>query len=177
MNCGICFDIINKSVCGNCKHHYCYECLINWLKTKNNCPKCNNLLSEINYDKEYDDLINEYNKLLNSFSSSEQSDLEIINSNNNSNIYKIENFIEKKIIIDFNNHKNEDIGITISNNSNGPGIKIIKIIKNKIADLYKLKRGDIILFINNIPCINHKQSIDIIQNLSLSYKKCEFTFL
>lgn len=183
MNCGICFDIIKKSVNGNCNHHYCYDCLINWLKTKNNCPKCNNILSEINYDKEYDEIVLEYKNLLNKFEISQELNNTNENFNNeNENINEekklfLNNITEKKITIDFNNHHNEDMGITIINNCNGPGIKISKIIKNKIASLYNIKKGDVILFINNIPCINHKQSMEILQNLSLSYKKCELLFL
>jgi C-terminal processing protease CtpA/Prc len=76
----------------------------------------------------------------------------------------------KKILIDFNKYKNEEIGITLTNNTNGPGVKIKKVIQDKLAYKNNLKKGDIILFINNIPCINHKQSIETLENLSLSYK-------
>jgi len=55
--------------------------------------------------------------------------------------------------------------------------KIKKIIQNKLAYKHNLKKGDIILFINNIPCINHKQSIETLENLSLSYKMVELVLL
>lgn len=166
MICGICLETINKSVMGSCNHHYCYECLINWLKTKNKCPKCNNILYEINFDKEFDELISDYKKI-----KGENSPIKRYNYNS------IENIIENKITIDFNKYKNEEIGITLTNNSNGPGVKIKKVIQNRIAYKNNLKKGDIILFINNIPCINHKQSIETLENLSLSYKKVELVLL
>jgi hypothetical protein len=174
MICGICLEIINKSVIGNCNHHFCYECLINWLKTKNTCPKCNNILYEINFDKEFDDIIRDYKNI-----KGENSPLKknTINTSPMKNNNYIESIIEKKILIDFNKYKNEEIGITITNNSNGPGIKIKQIIQNKIAHKHNLKKGDVILFINNIPCINHKQTIEIIENLSLSYKNMELILL
>lgn len=164
MICGICLEIIDKSVIGNCNHHFCYECLINWLKTKNKCPKCNNILYEMNFDKEFDDIIKDYKKIKGENSQSKINILRIKDNN------YIESIIEKKILIDFNKYKNEEIGITITNNTNGPGIKIKNVLQNKIAHKHNLKKGDVILFINNIPCINHKQSIEIIENLSLSYK-------
>ena len=74
-------------------------------------------------------------------------------------------------------HKNEEIGITVTNNETGPGVKIKKVIQNKLAYKHKLKKDDIILFINKIPCINHKQSIEILENLSLSYKMVELILL
>ena len=95
----------------------------------------------------------------------------------NNNYNSIENIIEKKILIDFNKHKNEEIGITLTNNINGPGVKIKKVIQNKLAYKHNLKKGDIIIFINNIPCINHKQSIETLENLSLSYKIVELILL
>lgn len=164
MICGICLDLINESANGSCNHHFCYKCLLNWLKNKNKCPKCNNNIYEINFDKEYDDLLNEYKKT--------NSKILI----NNINEERIE-CIEKKIVIDFNNYKNEDIGITITNNSNGPGVKIEKILYGKVAYKHHLKKGDIIIFINKIPCINHKQSIEILENLCLSYKLVEIILL
>ena len=176
MICGICLETINKSVMGSCNHHYCYDCLINWLKTKNKCPKCNNILYEINFDKEFDELINDYRKI-----KGENSPIKRYNTlysglqDNNYNY--LENIIEKKILIDFNKYKNEEIGITLTNNTNGPGVKIKKVIQNKLAYKHNLKKGDIILFINNIPCINHKQSMEILENLSLSYKIVEVVLL
>lgn len=165
MICGICLEIINKSVIGICNHHFCYECLIKWLKTKNTCPKCNNILYEINFDKEFDDIVKDYKRI------------KCVNSPLKKYNNCIESIIEKKILIDFNNYKNEDIGITIINNTNGPGVKIKKILENKLAYKHNLKKGDIILFINNIPCINHKQSIQIIENLAISYKHMEIILL
>ena len=163
---------------GSCNHHYCYDYLINWLKTKNKCPKCNNILYEINFDKEFDELISDYRKI-----KGENFPIKRYNTiyrglqENNYNYNCMENIIEKKILIDFNKHKNEEIGITLTNNTIGPGVKIKKVIQHKLAYKNNLKKGDIIIFINNTPCINHKQSIETLENLSLSYKIVELVLL
>jgi hypothetical protein len=81
---------------GSCNHHYCYD-LINWLKTKNKCPKCNNILYEINFDKEFDELISDYRKI-----KEENSPIKRYNTiysglqDNNYNYNCMENIIEKK---------------------------------------------------------------------------------
>ena len=139
------------------------------------CPKCNNILYEINFDKEFDELISDYRKIKGENSPIRYNTIYRGLQENNYNC--MENIIEKKILIDFNKHKNEEVGITLTNNINGPGVKIKKVIQNKLAYKHNLKKGDIILFINNIPCINHKQSIETLENLSLSYKIVEFILL
>ena len=60
-------------------------------------------------------------------------------------------------VIDSNNLK-----ITLINNTKGPGVKI-KNVNNNL-----LKIGEIILFINGISIINHKQAIDIINHSIIS---------
>lgn len=60
-------------------------------------------------------------------------------------------------VINSNNLK-----ITLINNTKGPGVKI-KNVNNNL-----LKIGEIILFINGISIINHKQAIDIINHSIIS---------
>ena len=59
-------------------------------------------------------------------------------------------------------------GVSLKNNS--PGVKIIRLNKKDQFYKYGVPLNSIILFINNIPCINHKQSIDIIDSRTLSNK-------
>lgn len=66
-------------------------------------------------------------------------------------------------------------GISLKNNS--PGVKIIRLNKKDQFYKYGVPLNSIILFINNIPCINHKQSIDIIDSLTLSNKNIKLKFL
>ena len=99
MICGICLETINKSVMESCNHHYCYDCLINWLKTKNKCPKCNNILYEINFDKEFDELISDYRKIKGGNSPLRYNTIYSGLQDNNYN--SIESIIEKKILIHF----------------------------------------------------------------------------
>lgn len=55
-------------------------------------------------------------------------------------------------------------------NNKGPGVIIINIVKNNIAYYSGLKINDVILYINNIECTNHKHCIDILDNYKLSCK-------
>lgn len=155
MDCPICFNIIKKSAIGSCTHHFCMSCLIKWCEfggTK--CPLCKLPIIEIRPDKEFDKItaLSDSSDLLESLNLSERSDL----SNN-----------DGKIIVDFK--KNDLAGVTLENNygflsmnSRGPGVVISKI--NEYQYCYKcgLRKNDIILFINNIPCSEHNQTVNII---------------
>lgn len=137
MECPICYNLINNSAMGSCCHHFCYECLIKWCRmSKSNCPVCKEKIYEIKLDKEFDN-INNPKCLLNDFI----------------------NFKQNIIKIDFSNN-NILPGITLKNNN--PGVKIIKLVKNGRFALSGFELGDIIISINNVPTINHIDSIKII---------------
>jgi len=116
------------------------------------CPKCKIIISEIKPDPEFD-FIN----------------TSIINSEIFIDISK--NYKEK--IINFK--QTEAAGITLTNNyknnKRAVGVKISKIDKKKQCYESGLRINDIIININNIPCINHKQAIDIVNYCVLSGKQ------
>ena len=146
MDCPICYNLLTNSCIGSCCHHFCLGCLIKWCEHGGtSCPVCKTLISEIRPDIEF-------NK---------------INCPENPNI-STEN-LSHCIIVNFS--KNESAGITLENNSSfggfgkrGPGVVITKIDNKKNCYVAGLREGDILLFINNVPCVNHKQSVDIIDN-------------
>jgi len=158
MECPICYNIITNSCFGSCSHHFCNACLINWCKhLGTTCPVCKTFISEIKPDIEFDNLTNQ-----------------IINNNNNNNTNSIiidnSTLINREIVI---NHEQRDLaGITLKNNYNqynrAPGVMISNIDTKYKCYKSGLRKNDIILNINNIPCINHKQSIDIINHCTLS---------
>ena len=87
--------------------------------------------------------------------------------NNPDEISKVSE-IPSQISINCSNEK-KYTGMTIKNNYNwlrlgkkGPGVVVHKLNNKNIFKDSGLKVGDIILFINNVPCIDHKQVIDII---------------
>ena len=180
MNCPICFSIIENSCVPSCSHHFCYECLIKWVKNNgNNCPICKQFINEIKIDTEFDILqkiilqnIKNYNNILDN------------NLHTNNILNKLSNHKELIILpedigftsIDTKYNDNDKIGITIKNN-NGPGVKVISLKKDKLAYKHGVRVNNIILFINNIPCQNHQQSVDIINHLILSGKKIKLTLL
>ena len=148
MECPICFDVIYKSAVPSCSHHFCYSCLKNWcLQGVYKCPICKLDINEIKFDKEFDSINNKDNIEYN-----------IINNN--------------KIIIEFDN--NDNAGITLENNSYNfsrrPGVRVKNIKLDKKMYKSGIRKNDIILFINNIPCSDHVNSINIINYSSANGK-------
>lgn len=137
MECPICFNLISNSCVGSCMHHYCYTCLIKWISFSCTCPTCKKPILEIKFDKEFDSI-------------------------NNPDCSILFEEVTKKVEIFFND--NTPPGITISTNKSGPGIKIIKLNQNDKCYKSGLRTGDIILFMNSVPCYTHEQSIKIIKN-------------
>ena len=88
-------------------------------------------------------------------------------------IHRITFNTEHVMNIDFKN-LNTHPGITIK--TNFPyGVKIIKINKKDECFKQGLRKNDIIIFINNIPCISHEQTINIIKDMHRKLKniKCK----
>lgn len=156
MECPICFEIIYKSATPSCSHHFCYTCLKDWcIKGGSQCPICKKYINEIKFDIEFD------------------------NINNKSKInYELnESNICNKIVVNFDN--NDNAGITLENNSinykRRPGVRVKNIKYDKKMYKSGIKKGDIIIFINNIPCSDHVSVINIINYSSANGKEiiCE----
>ena len=159
MECPICYNIIKNSVIGSCTHHFCLLCLIKWCEFGGaKCPTCRTIISEIRHDREFD-IIN--------------------NPKESTEVSQLPYQISIKCT-----HENKCTGITLKNNYNwlglgsrGPGVVIHKIKNKEIFDNSGLKVNDIIIFINNIPCIDHKQVIDIINRCIFINSTINFTLL
>lgn len=154
MDCIICQSKIKESGIGSCRHHFCFSCLINWCENGGtSCPICKTFIYEIKRDLEFDILLNQIYKK---------------DKETQDNFKSLINFLPTNTInIYFN--KNEKAGITLENNfrsknllKRGPGVKIIKINSKDKCYTSGLRINDVIISLNNIPCIDHKQSIDII---------------
>ena len=180
MECAICFNVIKKSAVALCNHHFCFHCLVRWCHYSTVCPKCKTDITEIKFDPEYDILIRELcklnvdidkignDKIGNDEKNNHDDKLLKIDSLNKSskNNTSITNVVGggniKEIVVTFSNHN--EVGLTVSNNSNGPGVLISKVFKGGRGERCGLKKGNIILFINNVPCINHVQCINIFKH-------------
>ena len=173
MECRICFSTIKNSCIGSCSHHFCFECLLRWCKKNNSCPVCRSMINQIIFDKEFDELVYKYNLLLNKLGSEndelgldELGDIEFGHD-------EIENigdgYYFLNITICYDDIIMKNLLVTFKNNK-GPGVIVSKIDKNGRAYHYGLRLNDNILFINNISCINHKQSICIFNYCDLSRK-------
>ena len=182
MECAICFNIIRKSAVGLCNHHFCFHCLVRWCHFSTVCPKCKTDITEIKFDPEYDLLVKELCKLnvdIDKIGNDDISNGKDKDNDSNDKDFKIKSLNNsirgessitnvvgggniKEIVITFSN--NNEVGLTVSNNSNGPGVLISKVFKGGRGEECGLKKGNILLFINNVPCINHVQCINIFKH-------------
>jgi hypothetical protein len=136
MDCPICFNLIENSCIGSCTHHFCYKCLIKWIKKGGkNCPLCKIRINNIQLDKEFDSINNPTQKLI-----------------------KIDCI--KKILIDFSNKLAP--GITLKN-SKGLGVIVVSTKKDQSFYKANILPNSCILSLNGVPCLNHKDSIFIVE--------------
>jgi len=145
--CPICLDNIKYASIGSCTHHFCFYCLYKHCQRSNECPMCKAKIYEIKFDREFDNILN-------------RDSLPTLKYDNETIIYQI------------NTIKNP--GITIANNTKGPGVIVKKIKESGLFKQYSFKNGDVILFINDIPCTNHVNVMEQIMFLHNSNKpmKC-----
>lgn len=144
MECPICYEKIKFSAIATCTHHFCLNCLIDWCnKGGEYCPICKTRIETIRRDLEFDKL-------------------------NGSLDIELDNVVS---ILKINFLKDSEAGITLENNyslinlgNRLPGVRVCKIDKTKQCYKDGLRHGDIILFINKIPCVNHRQVISIFNN-------------
>lgn len=136
MDCPICFNLIENSCIGSCSHHFCYKCLIKWIsKGGKTCPLCKIRINNIQLDKEFDSINNPTQKL-------------------------IEIDCVKKILIDFSNKLAPGIRLK---NSKGPGVIVVSTRKDQAFYKANILPNSCILSLNGVPCLNHKDSIFIIE--------------
>jgi hypothetical protein len=141
MDCAICLNQISNACVLTCTHHFCYSCIHKSLYYKNTCPKCRSIIYDIKFDKEFDMLIN---------------------GDSQSKILKV----NKKKSIEITFPIDSKSGVTLKNNS--PGVKVVKV--NFEDQFFKcgIRENDVILFINNMPCMNHFDVIEIINKYQKS---------
>lgn len=143
MECPICFEVISNSCYASCSHHFCYKCLKKWCtKGGIRCPMCKDRMFQIILDKEFD------------------------LKNNPRNKEKLEKEYTKTIYVSFDDKIQP--GITVKERSPSMnkiynyGVIVTNLEKNKKLKNY-LKIGDVILYLNGMPCVNSGNSIDVIK--------------
>jgi SNF2 family DNA or RNA helicase len=155
--CNICMETIKDPVLeSNCYNIFCGKCLFNWLKTKNNCPLCRNVIK-------MEDLI--------------YVDKNGKNSDKDSNITRLRTKTEEIVDIISNKKDGNFIIFSVYDESYEPICKILKdnnigfvIISGKVSkrqkDINKFKTGDCnVIFLNSkfsSAGINLTEATDII---------------
>ena len=158
MECPICLKIIQESVVTNCVHHFCKNCLEKWVRKKDNCPKCRSFIYSINNDEEFNLITNNSFKSIDiDFNYPERTYEPIFEMSESDSDEEIKFFNLSISQLPF-----KKIGITLIGNSYN-SVKITKVDYKSVASFVGLKKGDIILSINNIPCISQEQSIKILE--------------
>jgi C-terminal processing protease CtpA/Prc len=56
-------------------------------------------------------------------------------------------------------------GVTLINAGRGPGVRVSKVIRHKMAWKSGLKVGDHILSLNGVPCYDHAHAITVIDKV------------
>ena len=160
MECNICQNQIKNSCQGSCSHHYCYECLIKWCNLGGTtCPICKVLIREIRLDREFDRLLNKIN-------------------NNNDDLEKEQVILQKNCkFIQLNTSLNKPIKYTLKNNAKGPGVVVSSVSGKIFSNSKHLKKNDIIININKIPIVSHKQAIEIINKCTEANTELNIYFL
>ena len=171
--CPICLDQIKYATVGSCMHHFCYFCIFKHCKFSNKCPMCKTDIHELKLDREFDSIINGDSLptlrcpnevfISNYYLENEENGYEI-SQDNERNENNERNERSKK------NKKIDNPGLTIKNNTKGPGVIISKIKSSGLFSKYNFKCGDTLLFINEVPCNNHIHVMSQIMNLFQSNK-------
>ena len=72
-----------------------------------------------------------------------------------------------QMLIRFN--PDDHAGITITDSTSG--VRVVSLNKNDVAYAHGLRRDDIILQVNNLPCITHQETIRVWDAVSLHATK------
>ena len=144
MECPICFEVIINTCQASCNHVFCYRCINKWcLRGKRECPICRTKMFQLVLNKEFGFKNNLNNKTL------------------------LVKPPTKLINVNFN----DDLGAGITVKERGIyntspynyGVLVSKLEPNKKLKQY-LKIGDVILYLNGIPCVNPLQTTEIINH-------------
>ena len=135
MECSICLEEIEHScVILPCMHHFCFVCVIRTCHSHHTrCPNCRSLIHGVLRDKEFDIL-------------SGRSEPIQISCMKDRNVIRIVT-------------GTDGLGITLRNNGRPFGVWVSHVDPGRRAERSGLLKGDIILTINNVPCISHSSSI------------------
>ena len=90
---------------------------------------------------------------------------------------KLCTFIYPNEVVLYSDNYNLYPGLTIKNYKKGPGVIISKIIPSGLFKYYNFEVGEILLFINDVPCCNHKDVMDQIMYLYISDKRMKISKL
>ncbi|XP_014226995.1 E3 ubiquitin-protein ligase Topors [Trichogramma pretiosum] len=61
-HCSICLeDFVNKSFCDTCLHPFCFTCLLEWSRIKNDCPLCKQIFKTIIHNVRAEGVYDEFN--------------------------------------------------------------------------------------------------------------------
>lgn len=165
MECPICLKQITNSYSLPCLHHFCKKCILTWCEKKDTCPKCRMFIYFIKPDPEFDELNEKFGISSNNSLENLSHDNSLINfdtsNDNNENSNENSNDNIKICIINFDQSNCQKIGLTLTSNDKNEVI-VTNVEPKGLAATCGMKKKSLLLTINDIPCISHKQTIKII---------------
>ena len=140
MDCAICLNKIDQSAIGSCAHHYCYHCLCRWCEFASECPKCREPISTIRRDAEFDSLCG--------------ISPEVPRKTRG----------EPPLSFTITFPLSTAAGVTLTNET--PGVRVKSTRENGRAYAAGIRRNDILLSLNGIPCSTHERCAEVMNRLS-----------
>lgn len=149
-SCAICVSPMeDPAVGGSCQHHYCFACLQQWVQrcqaagNDPQCPKCRAPVWDLCRDPEYAALLG-----VPSHSSSTTDTVLKIPAGS------------RRVAVD------APVGITVGNNPNGLGCRVLGVAKHNGAERAGIHVGDIILAVNDLEVNNHRFAVGRIEHVA-----------
>jgi hypothetical protein len=136
IECCICFEEITNISTVNCNHDFCHSCIMDWCNVGGiNCPLCRTRMFELKQKTDTDNVVPKNKK-------------------------------NKVLIIDLNSIEKNPNPMFILVRAGGdktPGVLVDYINEDSIF-INILKKGDSLLYVNGLPCVNTHDVVDVIKH-------------
>ena len=157
VECAICCGPMEEpSVGGGCAHHFCYECLESWTKTKPSCPTCRAPVWSISRDAEFASLIG----VSCSAGSARASDA--LSGEGEETVEAGEAKPKGYEQVRRGVRIHAPAGVTIASNANGDCV-VTRVVRGNGFDLAGVRVGDVVVAVNGTVVRDHSQCIEFIE--------------
>jgi len=141
MECAVCLLEMTAPtvVLQPCCHHFCLGCVDEFLRQDSRCPRCRRQVFQVACDTDFDCLLR-----------------------NAAPGHTPKAVHDSPIVLRFEREACVSAGLTVRNRL-GIGVQICKIDRKGLGYRCGLRKGDVIVSMNRVPCRHHRHAIDMIQ--------------